>query len=72
MPVFDYPVFNYEQDQKVYDDLFKKFTILEAENKRLKKDSDKLAALEAAGVDNWCGYDDAMDILHEWESEENE
>jgi len=25
----------------------------------------KLDALEAAGVDNWCGYGDAMEILDE-------
>jgi hypothetical protein len=36
----------------------------------LKEDSQKLAALEAAGVDNWEGYDIAMDMLNEWENEE--
>jgi hypothetical protein len=30
----------------------------------------KLIALEAAGVDNWCGWDDAMEILEEMENEE--
>lgn len=33
----------------------------------LCKDSRKLTALEAAGVDNWEGYDNAMNILHEGE-----
>jgi hypothetical protein len=31
----------------------------------LCEDSKKLTALEAAGVDNWEGYDNAMDILRE-------
>lgn len=26
----------------------------------LERDSLKLSMLEAHGVDNWCGYDDAM------------
>jgi len=30
----------------------------------LQAASDKLDALEAAGVDNWEGYDFAMDILN--------
>lgn len=29
---------------------------------RLSADSDKLARLEAAGVDNWDGYDYAMSL----------
>lgn len=28
-----------------------------------------LCALESAGVDNWCGYDHAKEILQEWENE---
>lgn len=31
----------------------------------------KLSALECAGVDNWCGYSVAMDLLQEWNDEEN-
>lgn len=34
---------------------------------QLREDSRKLAALEAAGVDNWEGYDDAMASLSEEE-----
>ena len=30
----------------------------------------KLCALEAAGVDNWEGYDEALSILEEWNSED--
>jgi len=30
----------------------------------------KLCALEAAGVDNWEGYEEAMNILEEWNSED--
>ena len=34
---------------------------------------DKLAALEAAGVDNWDGYDFAMEVLHgEEENDDDE
>ena len=29
----------------------------------------KLCALEAAGVDNWEGYDEAMNILEEWNTD---
>lgn len=28
-----------------------------------------LCALESAGVDNWCGYDYAKEILQQWDSE---
>lgn len=37
------------------------------EKEQAEKDAEdllKLRALEAAGVDNWEGYDHAMDILH--------
>ena len=30
----------------------------------------ELCALEAAGVDNWEGYEEAMNILKEWNSED--
>jgi len=45
-------------------------TILKSEYDQLQKDSQLLAALEAAGVDNWCGYGEAFDILKEWDEEE--
>ena len=32
----------------------------------LKEDSKLLRALQAAGVDNWDGYDHALDILDSW------
>jgi hypothetical protein len=35
-----------------------------AELESLREDAAKLRALEAAGVDNWSGYDHAMEILH--------
>lgn len=35
----------------------------------LLRDQRKLHALEAAGVDNWCGYPEAMEILEEMENE---
>jgi len=37
-------------------------TITKAEYDNLKEDRDWLRCLEAAGVDNWEGYDQAIDI----------
>lgn len=37
---------------------------VEPRTAELEKDSARLAALEAAGVDNWEGYGHAMAILH--------
>jgi hypothetical protein len=34
---------------------------------KMRRDIDKLRALEAAGVDNWEGYSYAMEILAEEE-----
>ena len=45
--------------------------ITEDHYERLLDSEETLAALEAAGVDNWQGYDDAMDILREWKLERN-
>lgn len=39
-------------------------TIPKSEYDQLQKDSKWLAALEAAGVDNWQGYDEAVEILN--------
>lgn len=39
--------------------------LIELELSQLRKDSAKLAALEGAGVDNWEGYDEAMQSLRE-------
>jgi hypothetical protein len=41
----------------------KMISITLTEYNRLVSDSDFLGALIAAGVDNWNGYDDALDIL---------
>ncbi len=38
-------------------------TISEEEYESLKRDAATLAALEGAGVDNWDGYDIAMESL---------
>lgn len=38
-------------------------TIPESEYDQLMRDADKLSCLEAMGVDNWQGYDDAMEML---------
>jgi hypothetical protein len=40
------------------------WTLTQAEYQGLKRDSERLSALEAAGVDNWEGYSHAMRILH--------
>lgn len=42
---------------------------LEAENKKLRERDRWLDALEAAGVDNWEGYDKALEILREEQNE---
>ena len=36
----------------------------------LEEDRDLLYALQAAGVDNWCGYEEAMKIYRENQEEE--
>ena len=38
----------------------------------LEAAQNKLLALEAAGVDNWEGYDSAMDILSEMNEEDDD
>jgi hypothetical protein len=45
-------------------------TISVTELASLREDANKLRALEAAGVDNWEGYDHAMELMREWEAEE--
>ena len=40
-------------------------TINKDEYDRLVSDSKMLAALQGAGVDNWQGYDSAMDLLED-------
>ena len=44
---------------------------LQAELEELKKREQLLNALEATGVDNWAGYDEAMIILEEQALKEN-
>lgn len=43
--------------------------ITRKEYDRLVKDSEWLSCLEAAGVDNWEGYDYALEMLHEDDDE---
>jgi hypothetical protein len=40
-------------------------TITRANYNQLVDDQYKLECLEAAGVDNWSGYDDAMEMYRE-------
>jgi len=46
-------------------------TICGEEYDALIDDSRKLEALQACGVDNWQGYDDAMQLLRSWEEEDD-
>lgn len=46
------------------------WTLSHAEYQQLKRDSDRLGALEAAGVDNWEGYGHAMAVLRGEEDED--
>lgn len=47
-------------------------TISKERYQELLKDESWLAALEAAGLDNWGGCDVARDIQREWEGKEDE
>lgn len=47
----------------------KNVTITEAEYNQLLEDSEWLSCLEEAGVDNWEGYDEALYIRRERQSE---
>lgn len=40
-------------------------TILQSEYNRLVEDSEFLACLQGAGVDNWEGYSEAQDMMDE-------
>ena len=40
-------------------------TISKSEYHRLLKAQARLDCLEGAGVDNWCGYDEAMEYYEE-------
>lgn len=45
----------------------KTVTITEKEYAMLLKNSEFLSCLEACGVDNWCGYSDAWEMMNEEE-----
>lgn len=47
-------------------------TISEKHYRELRERDDWLSALEAAGVDNWDGYEEAMKIADEWNNEHSE
>ena len=49
----------------------KTVTISEAVYKQLLRDSEFLDALQACGVDNWDGYEDAQDMMSD-EDEDDE
>ena len=47
----------------------KTVTISKEEYQELLENSQFLSALQAAGVDNWDGYEHAQDIVDEWDKE---
>ena len=49
---------------------FEEMTKIEKYLNELEEDRDLLYALQAAGVDNWCGYEEAMKIYRENQEEE--
>lgn len=49
---------------------FEEMTKIENYLNELEEDRDLLYALQAAGVDNWCGYEEAMKICRENQEEE--
>ena len=49
---------------------FEEMTKIENYLNELEEDRDLLYALQAAGVDNWYGYEEAMKIYHEDQEEE--
>ena len=50
----------------------KMVTVSADQYEELLEDSMWLSALRAAGVDNWGGYDYAMELLREWRGERDE
>lgn len=51
--------------------LINKLEIIKGKFERLENRERFLCALEAAGVDNWDGYEFAYEILNEWDSKDN-
>ena len=56
----DYYIEKFEEQKKINQELCK-------ENEKLEERSDWLSCLESAGVDNWEGYDYAVDLSEEQE-----
>ena len=46
-------------------------TITVDEYNRLLERSEWLEALEQTGVDNWCGWDDAINLRNSWKGEDD-
>ena len=44
-------------------------TITKKEYEEIKEEAEIYRALRAVGVDNWDGWDFAMDLLEEWNNE---
>jgi len=49
----------------------KMVTITQKEYNKLLEDSNFLEALRGVGVDNWEGYNEAFELLEEWNNEED-
>ena len=57
----DEVIINIKEGAKIMEEMV---TITKDEYESLIEDSKKLNALEIMGVDNWCGYGDAMEYLN--------
>ena len=54
-------------DEQRMADLVAEVERLKAENAKLQENADLYLALRRVGVDNWSGWDDAMDLFHNLE-----
>ena len=57
--------------QKTYEELVAEVERLTNKVESMENDIIFLKALRAAGVDNWDGYDIAIDLVDEWNEECN-
>lgn len=56
--------------EKTIEELKEEIVELKAKIEDIEEYAIALSALEACGVDNWHGYDDAMTLLEEWQNED--
>lgn len=51
--------------KKRVEEVIEMVTIPKNEYENLKEQAEFLSCLEACGVDNWCGYGDAQEMMEE-------